>query len=132
MAPVVRLLYDTRGVVTMSEDVSKDIQIHIHEHVGPIRERLGRIEGRLDVNEREITLLRQGLNSLRDSINATKDTILQTFSDHEEEQWIRYNRVEMSVQSLRNWMIGITVGAAAIWAILEFLIKAGIFVLHGG
>lgn len=117
----------------MSEhDVSKDIQIHIHEHVGPIRERIGRIEGRLDVNEREITLLRQGLDSLRESINVTKDAIIETFRAHEEEQWVRYNRVEMSIQSLRNWIIGVTLGAGAIWAILEFLIKSGIFVLHGG
>ena len=116
----------------MPEDVSKDIQIHIHEHVGPIRERLGRIEGRLDVNEREITLLRQGLDGLRDSITATKETILDTFAEHEEGEWKRYATMESSIQNLRNWIVGITMGAAAVWALLEFLIKSGIFVLHGG
>ena len=113
------------------DDIHKDIQIHIHEHVGPLREKVSRIEGRLDVNEREITLLRQGLNSLRESISATKDTIINKFQQHEEEEWERYSRVESSVQSLRNWIIGITTGAGALWLILEFLVKSGIFILHG-
>ena len=125
------LLSERDEDTAMVEDVNKDIQIHIHEHVGPIRERLGRIEGRLDVNEREITLLRQGLDAVKSSIQITKEAIIATFAQHEEEEWERYSRVESNLQSLRNWIIGISLGIASLWAVLEFLIKSGIFVLHG-
>lgn len=114
----------------MSDDFNKDIQIHIHEHVGPIRERVGRLEGRLDVNEREITMLRVGLEEVRSLIGATKDAILDKFSTHEDGEWERYSSLESNVKALKNWLIGISAGAAVIWAIVLFMFNSGMFVLH--
>lgn len=126
-----RLRYDqAEEEVVMVGDVDKDIQIHIHEHVGPIRERVGRIEGRLEVSEREISNLRQSIITLQEKVDQTKDEILEVFRLHETGEWKRYDEIHTGVQNIRNWLLGIAGGGAAVWVVLQFLISSGLFV-HG-
>ena len=115
----------------------RDVQIHIHEHVGPLRERVGKLEGRLEVQDRELTLLRQGLDSLRDRIDGVRNDIMEAFEEHTVDEIKRYQTITVTgeeirskVDALKNWVLALFAGAAAVFAILEFLVRSGILV-HG-
>jgi hypothetical protein len=113
--------------------LQRDIQIHIHEHVGPLRERVGRIEGRMEVNERELGLLRQGLDSLRDRIDATKSAMLGALERHTTEEVARYEQLTAAgaalgakVDALKNWVLAVGLGIAGVLSVLEVMARLGL------
>jgi signal transduction protein with GAF and PtsI domain len=131
---------------------SKDVQIHIHEHVAPIRERMSKIEGRLEGHEKELALLRQSLESLRDRVDSVKSDVLagvdrnhaeiiETFRTHDDIDHEKDDEISRKVSKvadaqalcaerlagLKAWIIGIGLGASAIVIALQFLQK-----LHAG
>lgn len=116
-----------------SKHIDRDVQIHIHEHVGPLRERVGRIEGRMEVHERELTVLRQGLEGLRDRIDGTREAMLDALSDHTTDEIKRFEDIANTgatlkerIEGLQNRMIALFIGAGAVLAIIEVLAKLGI------
>lgn len=123
----------------MSEEgkgIDRDVQIHIHEHVGPLRERVGRMEGRMEVHERELTILRQGLEGLRDRIDGTREAMLDALNVHATDEIRRFEEISSTgatlkerIEGLQNRMIALFVGAGAVFAIIEGLAKLGI--IHG-
>jgi len=119
----------------MSDDntLQRDIQIHIHEHIGPLRERVGRIEGRMEVNERELTLLRQGLDSLRDRIDATKSALLDALDRHTTDEVGRYEQLAAAgattnakLDGLKNWVLAVGLGIAGVLSVLEVMARLGL------
>lgn len=119
------------------QELHKDIQIHIHEHVGPLRERVGKIEGRLEVSEREITLLRHSIDALRIKIEDTREAIISAFNAHTADELTRYDRLlkasngtDSKVTALRNWVLAIGIGMGAIIAIFDLFAKLGM-IQHG-
>jgi hypothetical protein len=118
--------------VSVSDPISKEVQIHIHEHVGPLRERVGKIEGRMEVHERELTMLRQGLDGLRDRIDLAKDAMLNALEAHTVDEIHRYESitktgedVRVKVEGLRNWIIAVGIGAASVFGVFEFMARVG-------
>lgn len=119
----------------MTDD--RDVQIHIHEHVGPLRERVGKLEGRLEVHDRELTMLRQGLDGLRDRIDSARQAMLDALESHTTDEIKRFQEISdngaamnAKLDALKNWILAIGIGAAAVFAILEFLVRSGMLV-HG-
>lgn len=117
-------------------DNERDVQIHIHEHVGPLRERVGRIEGKMEVHDRELTMLRQGLDGLRDRIDGTREAMLSALSDHTTDEIKRFEDIANTgatlkerIEGLQNRMLALFIGAGAVLAIIEILAKLGI--IHG-
>ena len=117
-------------------DQDRDVQIHIHEHVGPLRERVGRIEGKMEVHDRELTMLRQGLDGLRDRIDGTREAMLNALSDHTTDEIKRFEEIANTgamlkerIEGLQNRMLALFIGAGAVLAIIEVLAKLGI--IHG-
>lgn len=117
----------------MADEITKDIQIHIHEHVGPLRERVGKLEGRLDVHDRELGLLRAGLDALRDRIDSAKAAMLDALDGHSEIERKRIDSlhdvsasVESKVDALRGWVIALGLGAGGVFAAFELMAKIGI------
>lgn len=131
---------------------SKDVQIHIHEHVAPIRERMSKIEGRLEGHEKELVLLRQSLERLGDRVDAVRTDVLASVErnhaeiiesirahdvlDHEKDDEISRKVSKVAdaqalcaerLAGLKAWIIGISLGASAIVLALQFLQK-----LHAG
>ncbi len=125
----------------MHDDVQKDVQIHIHEHVGPLRERVSKLEGRLDVHDRELSLLRQGLDSLRDRIDQTREAVLDAISTHAANEVGKHDAVDKrisclaeaaaetkeQIRSVKAWIVGIGLGAGSVIAALTLLEKFGVF-----
>ena len=116
--------------------MEKDVQIHIHEHVGPLRERVGRIEGKMEVHDRELTMLRQGLDGLRDRIDGTREAMLDALSAHTTDEIKRFEEIASTgstlkerIEGLQNRMLALFIGAGAVLAIIEVLAKLG--VIHG-
>jgi len=116
----------------------RDVQIHIHEHVGPLRERVGKIEGQMQVHDRELSLLRAGLDGLRDRVDGAKDAMLRALETHTIDEIARYQNITEGIEgnkskldSLRNWMVGIGIGAGTIFGIFEFMARIGAL-RHGG
>ena len=112
----------------------RDIQIHLHEHITPLRERVGKIEGQMQVHDRELTLLRQGLDGLRDRIDGVKSALLDALESHTRTEEAKFTEIsahhaDMSAKldSIRNWVLAVGLGAAAMFAVFEFLVRAGIF-----
>ena len=115
------------------ETISKDIQLHIHEHVGPLRERVGKIEGRMEVHDRELGLLRQGLDGLRDRIDSVKSALVDVLEEHTRNEDAKFAEIaahhaamSSKLDGVRNWILAIGVGAAAVFAVFELLAKLGI------
>jgi hypothetical protein len=114
----------------------KDIQIHIHEHVGPLRERVGKIEGKMEVHDRELTMLRQGIDGLRDRIDGTREAMLNALNEHTADEIKRFEDISATgatlkerIEGLQNRMVALFIGAGAVFAIFEMLQKFGI--VHG-
>jgi hypothetical protein len=115
----------------------RDVQIHIHEHVGPLRERVGKIEGKMEVHDRELALLRHGLDGLRDRIDGVKDAMLTALEEHTVDEIKRFNEISdtgaelrVKLDGLKSWILALFIGAGAVFAILEFLVRSGMLV-HG-
>lgn len=111
----------------------RDVQIHIHEHVGPLRERVGRIEGQMEVHDRELSLLRQGLESLRGRIDEARNAMIAALEVHAADEMKRYETISTCVNQLNskmNWIIGVGVGLGVFMAILELLIRSNMLT-HG-
>jgi hypothetical protein len=115
----------------------RDVQIHIHEHVGPLRERVGKIEGKMEVHDRELTLLRQGLDGLRDRIDLAKDAMLNALEEHTADEIKRFQEISdtggelrAKLDGLKNWILALFIGAGAVFAVLEFLVRSGMLT-HG-
>jgi hypothetical protein len=108
-------------------EIHKDIQIHIHEHVGPLRERVGRLEGWKEYTDRELQGLKASIESLEVTVEDIKNQILDKFSSHEVGEWQRYDTIQNKVIELRNWLLGIAGGLSAAWVLYEFVSK-----IHGG
>lgn len=129
-----------------------ELQIHIHEHVGPLRERVSKLEGRMDVHDRELTTLRLGLEQLRDRIDHTRDTVVAAISEHakasmkmfDEHQKIDLQRdkdiserlglvqvqhadLMQQIVGLKAWVKAIALGAGLVVAALGLLVKLGVF-----
>ncbi len=81
----------------------RDLQIHIHEHVGPLRERVGKIEGKMEVHDRELTMLRQGLDGLRDRIDGVKGAMLGALEAHTTDEIGSWPCSSAQVRCSRSW-----------------------------
>lgn len=111
----------------------RDIQIHIHEHITPLRERVGKIEGQMQVHDRELGLLRQGLDSLRDRIDGVRESVLVALDTHTADEIGRFESLQIGMETnrgkldaLKGWMIGIGVGLGGLFAVFEFLARVGL------
>jgi chromosome segregation ATPase len=87
-------------------EFQKDIQIHIHEHVGPLRERVGRIEGKLEFTDRQLTSMQSSIDHLGERL----DEVIESGSI-----------LGRKLDNLKNWVVGIGMGAAFVAAGIEFL-----------
>ena len=115
------------------EAISKDIQLHLHEAIGPLRERVGKIEGRMEVHDRELGLLRQGLDGLRDRIDGVRIALLDALEEHTRTEEARLSEMTnhhvamaAKIDSVRNWVVAIGIGAAGVFAVFELMVKLGL------
>ncbi len=139
----------------MSEEgksIERDVQIHIHEHVAPLRERVGKIEGQIEAHAREINMLRQSLDGLRDRVDGVRTTLLASMEKahaelidamrhHSEQDMAKDDEISRKVSkvgeaqalcaerlaSLRSWIVGIGIGAGLLIAGIQLFYK-----IHGG
>jgi hypothetical protein len=116
----------------------RDIQIHIHEHVGPLRERVGKIEGRMETQDRELTLLRAGLDNLRDRIDSIKTAMLEALDAHTIDEIKRFEEITVTgisltqkMDGLRNWIIAVALGAGGVLMVVEIMSGLGL-IGHAG
>ena len=115
------------------EAISKDIQLRLHEAIGPLRERVGKIEGRMEVHDRELGLLRQGLDGLRDRIDGVRIALLDALEEHTRTEEARLSEITShhvamaaKIDSVRNWVVAIGIGAAGVFAVFELMVKLGL------
>lgn len=108
----------------MTDDISPSaIQVHIHEHITPVRERISRLEGRLDVDEKEIGMLREGLEVLRERIDDTKTEVLQAIERTQRE----VNELSAGVSGLQGRVAAYGTGAMVVVLGLQLLAHLGVF-----
>lgn len=130
----------------MGESDSKDVQIHIYEHVAPIRERISHLEGRVDSHDREFKIVRETLEDMRERLSSIKDEVLDAIDakhdemllvfrahekiDHEKDDAIM-RRVEdmlVAVTSVKAWVAAAVVTLSGAYALWQFVSRLH----HGG
>ncbi len=91
----------------------------------------------MEVHDRELTMLRQGLDGLRDRIDGVKGAMLGALEAHTTDEIKRFQEISdtgselrAKLDGLRNWILALFIGAGAVFAILEFLVRSGMLI-HG-
>ena len=119
----------------------RELQIHIHEHVTPLRERVSRVEGIIEGHSRELAEVRVAINALKEKVDENRYEILsaiaarhvgilERFQEHESMEFQKHDALDSSIRdaktemtNLRNWVIGIGVGIGSVFALFEFITR---------
>lgn len=135
----------------MSNEINqKDVEIHIHEHLSPIREKVTRLEAVVEFHEKELKEVKDAVCRLDRKVdqhhgelltkmdNYHKD-IINTFHEHDlqdrdkdEEILQKVHDNETKITSMRWWIIGVGIGITILTTALELFDIVGLFKTAAG